>query len=98
MKEMKRRYTPSFAQINKRKQRLEMVRRKKEIYIQQEAKLEEQIRQDEQMLLADAVFSRGITLEEAIRLLGSEKNIAAHISEKNIKEEKVHEPVQKLGE
>lgn len=98
MKEMKRRYTPSFAQINKRKQRLEMVRRKKEIYIQQEAKLEEQIRQDEQMLLADAVFSRGITLEEAIRLLDSEKNTAAHISEKNIKEEKVYEPVQKLGE
>lgn len=98
MKEMKRRYTPSFAQINKRKLRLEMVRRKKEIYIQQEAELEEQIRQDEQMLLADAVLSRGITLEEAIRLLGSEKNTAAHISEKNIKEEKVHEPVQKLGE
>ncbi len=98
MKEMKRRYTPTLAQINKRKQRLEMVRRKKEIYIQQEAELEEQIRQDEQMLLADAVFSRGITLEEAIRLLGSEKNNAAHISEKNIKEEKVHEPVQKLGE
>lgn len=98
MKEMKRRYTPSFAQINKRKQRLEMVRRKKEAYLQQEAELEEQIRQDEQMLLADAVFSRGITLEEAIRLLGSEKNTAAHISEKNIKEEKVHEPVQKLGE
>lgn len=98
MKEMKRRYTPSFAQINKRKLRLEMVRRKKEIYIQQEAELEEQIRQDEQMLLADAVFSRGITLEEAIRLLDSEKNTAAHISEKNIKEEKVHEPVQKLGE
>lgn len=98
MKEMKRRYTPSFAQINKRKQRLEMVRRKQEAYLQQEAELEEQIRQDEQMLLADAVFSRGITLEEAIRLLGSEKNTAAHISEKNIKEEKVHEPVQKLGE
>lgn len=98
MKEMKRRYTPTLAQINKRKQRLEMVRRKKEIYIQQEAELEEQIRQDEQMLLADAVFSRGITLEEAIRFLGSEKNTAAHISEKNIKEEKVHEPVQKLGE
>lgn len=98
MKEMKRRYTPTLAQINKRKQRLEMVRRKKEIYIQQEAELEEQIRQDEQMLLANAVFSRGITLEEAIRLLGSEKNTAAHISEKNIKEEKVHEPVQKLGE
>ncbi len=98
MKEMKRRYTPTLAQINKRKLRLEMVRRKKEAYIQQEAELEEQIRQDEQMLLADAVFSRGITLEEAIRLLGSEKNTAAHISEKNIKEEKVHEPVQKLGE